>query len=834
MTPRSPAQSSFQPTIGSTWEVPRLYKDKIHRENTRPLTAGGASPPSTRPAFERSTGVSLHGHRSKSSTAIPNLKNFGLRLSPTSSVEMSTSRYSLDARSISGSLHFQAERSEGLARSLRAKGSRLIRRQNSKFNLPTLEWDESAEQLRSRGNGGQSRVNSVDNSKPPIQHAIVPLFTIAADTAWRPDISEPYNFQHLTHTHARHFQQIDRASHHDLVSEFSAIRASQAPRRELQGIKAEFLQSRVLRSEPTSPARRSLISPPSLSPVRSTFASPARSPNHHYSQSADYFSQKDASSQSRDRAATSPVSPSARYIPRAAAPEVFDQHQWPGSTEEFGRDSPTHDYSAYDFAESQYVTAYPSPTDATLGFVDYASLPHAVTTPDNTAMTLTPSSSRPTGAELADVPEEDEQGTAVISSRPSTAGSGLRHAKSFPTIHSRSNSQPWSRSPHKPHTRDSDSLSEGRLSHSEIMLPLVGDEADDVPVRPRVSRQQSLKTQGLDACWEDDIDYCYEHAAEADCDFDWDRISSKDVEGVTVAAPSTSGNDPTSERYEDIQQVSSPEEPQPHLLPRIQTSIPVPSLCSTNSAKSSLSSLNGPVTPSFPLPSPQTYGLGPHIIPPKESNMLLGDEAYENIFFNKTFSSENLPLQNHRFEALTDTSRESSPRSSRSPISKSNSQESFRISRSSSLRYPRSMGSMTSLPDLVHSKSSRDGLNISAEQAAELAATLKASESFLDLQHSPLKPKINHLLKDAARQSMAQKAAGFGSLEEEEHIGDEVVVLPSLSNHERSLSAITERNPIQASLQRKRSVSSATAAGPKNNSFSYSLFPLPPTAVRSP
>lgn len=172
MTPRSPAQSSFQPTIGSTWEVPRLYKDKIHRENTRPLTAGGASPRSTRSAFEGSTGIPLHGHRSKSSTAIPSLKNFGLRLSPTSSVEMSTSRYSLDARSISGSLHFQAERPESLARSLRAKGSRLIRRQNSKFNLPTLEWVESAEQLRSRGNGVQTRANAADTSKPLIQHVM--------------------------------------------------------------------------------------------------------------------------------------------------------------------------------------------------------------------------------------------------------------------------------------------------------------------------------------------------------------------------------------------------------------------------------------------------------------------------------------------------------------------------------------------------------------------------------------------------------------------------------------------------------------------------------------
>ena len=164
MSPQIPPQPSFQPTIGSTWEVPRLYKDKIYRENTRPRTAGDPSTRSIRSDLEGSTRVSLHGHRSKSSTTISASKNLGFRLSPTSSVDMSTSRYSLDARSISGSLHLQADKPEGLAQSLRAKGSRLMRRQNSKFNLRTLEWVESSEHSWSRGNGGPPRMNPTGNS----------------------------------------------------------------------------------------------------------------------------------------------------------------------------------------------------------------------------------------------------------------------------------------------------------------------------------------------------------------------------------------------------------------------------------------------------------------------------------------------------------------------------------------------------------------------------------------------------------------------------------------------------------------------------------------------
>ena len=618
------------------------------------------------------------------------------------------------------------------------------------------------------------------------------------------------------------------------MSEFSAIRASQAPRRELQGIKAECLQSRVLRSEPTSPARRSLISPLSASPVRSTFESPARSPSHHYSQSADYFSPKVAYKPTRDRAATSPISPPSHSTSRVTADSLTQPNEAP-ATAELATAPPTQDYFAYDFSESQDPTSHPLSVDGSTIYDDYASLPHAVTTPDNSAMTLRPSSSRPTGVELADVPEEDEQGTTSIS-RPSTACSGLRHAKSFPSIRSRSNSERWSRSPRKSRctATESSPLSEGRLSQSDIILPLVGDEADDVPIRPRLSTRLSLKYQGFDDCWEDDIDYSYEHAAEADCDFDWDRISIRDTEGGIGELPPTDRNFPIPEGYEDVHQAPSAETPLPHVLPRIETSVAVPSLCSANSAKSSsLSSLNGPATPSFPLQPLQTYALSPQAIVSKETASLQ-DEAYENLFFNRAYSSENLPLQSQRFEAPSDISQEISPRSSRSQISKCNSQESFLISRSSSFRYPRSMDSMSSVPDLVHSKSSRDGFNISAEQAADLAATLKASESFLDLQYTPPKPKVcQSLVKEAARQSMLQKSASFGSLEEEEHIGDGVVVLPSLSHHERSLSAAAEQKSAQAVAQRKRSASSATVATTKNN-ISYSLFPLPPMAVRSP
>ena len=624
---------------------------------------------------------------------------------------------------------------------------------------------------------------------------------------------------------------MSRASHHDLVSEFSAIRASQAPRRELQGIKAECLQSRALHSEPTSPARRDLISP--LSPVKPTQQEPAHSPSHHYPQSTDYFPQPGPASY-RDRSATSPIPPPLRSSSRAALPDY--DHEAP-------LEEPTRTKAG--LSESVYFPEKQLPTDTSHECTDYSAVPHAVTTPDNSALTLKSPPFRVPGAELADVPEEedDERGTATSTSRPSTAGSGLRHTKSFPSI--RSNSQSWSRSPRKAKTRDSGSQyspSEECLSQSDMILPLVGEPDNDIPIRPRFSRHISLKAQGFDACWEDDIDYCYEHAAEADCEFDWDRVSLKDSE-----EPTNSGATSVLEGYQHFYQAPSPGEISSQYLPRLETSMREPSISSADSAKSSFSSFAGPTTPSYPLPSPRPYGLpaktsaptsinyplSPQILTYKDSSSMLREDAYENNNFNKHDLEDPLPLHSLRFDPHI--SRDDSPRSSRSPISKCNSQESFMISRSSSFRYPRSTDSIGSLPDLVHSKSSRDGLNITREQVVELAATLKASETFLDQQQntpSNLRPKTSQsLAKEVARQSMLQKAASFGSFnEEEEHEAEEVVVLPPVAHHERSQSAAVPQPAGPTHAQRKRSVTSAAAA--TKSRASYSLFPSPP--LRSP
>ena len=171
-TLQHPSTFSHQ-TGDSFWDAPRLHKDKIYRDSARPVTALGSIGRRREGLPPVSPRVPLLDLRSKSGPAIPTVKSLGLRISPTASIDMSTSRFSLDARPLSGSSQHQTERPAGLAQGFRAKSSRLMRRQNSKSNPRTLEWIDvsqdrpersSVHDLWSRRSPRHSRIRSAGNS----------------------------------------------------------------------------------------------------------------------------------------------------------------------------------------------------------------------------------------------------------------------------------------------------------------------------------------------------------------------------------------------------------------------------------------------------------------------------------------------------------------------------------------------------------------------------------------------------------------------------------------------------------------------------------------------
>ncbi|TPX11156.1 uncharacterized protein E0L32_000974 [Thyridium curvatum] len=119
-------------------------------------------------------------------------------------------------------------------------------------------------------------------------------------------------------------------------------------------------------------------------------------------------------------------------------------------------------------------------------------------------------------AALPDVPEEDEQQQFHFGhrSRISNASnaSSLRGSQSVPLL--RQFAQAQSSSSQRPSSGGSDTLGRFDLLAAQRALRASCDEGSASTPDP-LARES----------WEDDIDYCYDHEAEADCDYAWDRPS---------------------------------------------------------------------------------------------------------------------------------------------------------------------------------------------------------------------------------------------------------------------------------------------------------------------
>lgn len=116
---------------------------------------------------------------------------------------------------------------------------------------------------------------------------------------------------------------------------------------------------------------------------------------------------------------------------------------------------------------------------------------------------------------LPGVPEEDENAILTRHNRASvTSISSLRASQSVPLMRQLSLSQ--SPKSQRPPSGASETLGRFDLLAAQRALRAALVERDESEVVCRDS-------------WEDDIDYCYEHEAEADCDFAWERPSLDDI-----------------------------------------------------------------------------------------------------------------------------------------------------------------------------------------------------------------------------------------------------------------------------------------------------------------
>lgn len=781
------------------------------------------------------------------------------------SVDRATPRTSIDRQSLSGrSVHTRAGVSDSFGKTLMAKGSKLLIRQNSKHNLTslqTLEWLEETnrkayvQEMSSRSCSRQSRIQSSGDGKhSTVSRTLGLQLTFTTDVSPRYNISEPFNFHHLTHTTPQHVQKIQDTNYNDLVSEFSAIRASQAPRRELRGIKANDIEQGAYVSEKqasvtSSPPRTGFGNSPPESPAREqsqrhshdySSTSPARRMSH--SRSVENFSQP---SRRYHSAQSSPTSPPPRTSSRNFAPDFFTSYHESPNNPTFHPPTASPESEPVDY------------TIATRNDAVYdSSLPHAVTTPDDTAHSIKPPPFSLIRTELAGVPEEDESSEGKRSSiatsivRPTSPTSSVRHAKSFPSA----KSSPPRRSVLKQMDEEDDEwLARPIIKPIGFATPRVDEHREEIPARPRASRRISLRREDS---WEDVIDYCYEHEAEADCNFDWDLASTSEdpnnVHAETVdnlvesagfgshsainrlADVSISPNhDLMAHRRSSSSYSSSP----PSLLP-LQTSLPDLLSPTMTSAESSFSSIPEAVTPSqYQEPAlstktsdPNRQGwsassnVAPLVMPDDSGAESSFDDMYTEMVTSHDTLEQQLPFPFHpaRVDGSTISN---SPRSSRSPISKSSSQESFWFSQANAAaRRQRNAGSVGSLPELIQSISNEKS-DVSTDQLAGHIALLNTSDAPGDGSQRRCSPS---LAKDIALKSILSKV----STPEER---DPLQIHPAF--RDRACSDATSLSteyaipppPQPKFVGRMRSTSSASSLSSRTGKrASYSLFPSPP------
>jgi hypothetical protein len=534
-------------------------------------------------------------------------------------------------------------------------------------------------------------------------------------------ISDPFDFHHLTHTSPSQFNALDKTRQTDLVTEFSAIRASQKPVANLKGIRAEDIHMRSLSAEDLS---HCLAESDDLGPMP---ASPPRSPGARSisPRQLDYRPLRESRvfenfsrPVSRYPRVDSPTSPPRASSPRLASspeipepsPRVIDEILGLNSHQTY----PEHVYSTDD--DSIHSSSFAS---LNLDSMLSSSLGHAITTgPEiETIDNRTVSALNSPTSELEDVPEEDE----ATHWHDSPESQPLQSPRALS-----------SQAPPEPVVAQSNSVSNAPRSHLSInvakelskkfsealgspTLPQYRSDRESMPnddrgIQTTLRRQSSVHRRALHTTiyesWEDDIDYCYEHAAESSSNFDWARNSLDEPRkeksevtdsysslGVASIQPAVSPIPESS--YLGTSTVSNAD-----LHPSPSRSTPSSRLAITLSSAGYESELAAPKDGGFFHPvssSALSTALTKHISP---------DSLYEDYLATDGESDRHFSFCSQSgFHTIDHPP--VSPRSSFSPISKCNSQESLILSRAASIvRKHRSSVSTTSVPELVHSLAS--------------------------------------------------------------------------------------------------------------------------------
>lgn len=465
--------------------------------------------------------LSTFGGRSRSNTTTSTASS---RRSPASSMTSSDSSSLGQFHSVAA--RTRTEKHESVTKSLLSRGSRILRRQGSRFAVSTTldEEDET-----DRGNKS-SRTAKLRRSNEQLKRLI----------------SDPFDFHHLTHTSPAQFNSLSREV--DLVSEFSALRASQKPKPELKEIRAEDLHFRnfsssenlanyvssstaegPLSNEPATPG----ASPEPLTSVSPTFPlSRARSDSRVFENFSRPISRHPRSSSTTPPLAPSPnltSSPDLSEPAPRAVDEILGLHA--------PKTYPEHVYSTAEEAEK--ISA--SMAQITLEGIFQL----------NGARARAASSTNTLTSDLEDVPEEEvscwrdspklrarlpacnlslqldqHQQPAVVPSSPISS----QEPRFPPCI---ANEQ----SAKLPHALSSPTLPQYYLFQDRPSNDQFEPARGDSPIG-KIDMYEDISDS-----WDKDIDFCYEHAAESNCNFDWFRTADEPEQAAVAMPIATSARD---------------------------------------------------------------------------------------------------------------------------------------------------------------------------------------------------------------------------------------------------------------------------------------------------
>lgn len=419
---------------------------------------------------------------------------------------------------------------------------------------------------------------------------------------------------------------------------------------------------------------------------------------------------------------------------------------------------------------------------------------------------------------LEEVPEEEDEGTRLWDSPD--ASSGTAHSRSTShvspgTVEPRRVSRTIA--PKAPLSifvaeelsrKFSEALGSPTLPQTLPTTPPKEDseaaQLDTTPPSISGVQQFSYDDEMYDS-WDADIDYCYEHAAESTSNFDWTRTSLDETRPqIGVACTGESWG------------LSAPQRPTRHLQPSpLSTSTLATPDLDSSSARSTQP--HSAATPSTEYERAFIRGSTDYFHP--VSSSILSKQLNQDILYEDYLSGADADADassDRHFPFAASGIQNASPRSSFSPISKCNSQESLMLSRAASIvRKHRSSVSTTSVPELVHSlSSSREIMPTDRLSAAEILAR-------------PASSSLHRQTKSLAEAHVLTHADSSASLASAE------TAPPALHDRSKSTSEVDDSDVVGVSVP-VAAVTPPLPAVPvrnpnrkKSRTTSYSLFPTP-------